>query len=176
MREHEEFDEFVRGSGHRLFQLATLLTSGDRSEADDLVSESLARLYVAWSRVRSDDAFSYARRMVVNLHTDWWRRKRRRPEFPAVRLPETSVGDHDGDVARRDSVARALRELTRRERGVVVLRYFVDLTEQETARELGISVGTVKSTNARALAKLRVSPELVDPIMTSVTEILEERT
>ncbi|GAA1863933.1 SigE family RNA polymerase sigma factor [Asanoa iriomotensis] len=175
MRDDDGFDEFVRGNGHRLVQFATLLTGGDRSAADDLVSEGLARLYVSWSRVRSADAFSYARRTVVNLHTDWWRRRRRRPEVPTERLPETSIGGHDGDIASRDSVTRALRELTRRERGVVVLRYFADLTEQETARELGISLGTVKSTNARALAKLRVSPELVDPFMANITNCTRER-
>jgi DNA-binding CsgD family transcriptional regulator len=93
----------------------------------------------------------------------WWRRLRRR-EWLTSRLPERADGtDHSGDVARRDSVMRSLRRLTHRERAVVVLRYFVDLTEQDTAAELGISLGTVKSTNARALAKLRVSPDLSRP-------------
>ena len=69
-------------------------------------------------------------------------------------------GDHTHDVVQRDSVMRSLRGLTRRERAVVVLRYFLDLSEEATAAELGIAVGTVKSTNARALAKLRVSPDL----------------
>jgi RNA polymerase sigma factor (sigma-70 family) len=110
--------------------------------------------------VRSADAFGYTQRTLVNLHTDWWRRFRRR-ELVTSSPPERGDGTgHSGDIARRDSVVRALRRLTRRERAVVVLRYFLDLTEQQTATELGMSVGTVKSTNARALAKLRVSPDL----------------
>ncbi|GIF74444.1 SigE family RNA polymerase sigma factor [Asanoa siamensis] len=166
MRDDDGFDEFVRGNGYRLVQFATLLCGGDQSAADDLVSEGVARLYVAWGRVRTDDAFGYARRTIVNLHTDWWRRRKRRPEIPAERLPEIGLPDHDSHVLDRDTVTRALRELTRRERGVVILRYFADLTEQETARELGISLGTVKSTNARALAKLRVSHEFKTDDMT----------
>lgn len=175
MRDDDGFDEFVRGNGYRLVQFATLLSGGDRSAADDLVSEGIARLYVAWNRVRTDDAFGYARRTIVNLHTDWWRRRRRRPEIPAERLPEMGIPGHDSDVLDRDTVTRALRELTRRERGVVILRYFADLTEQETARELGISLGTVKSTHARALAKLRVSPEFETENMPISASHREER-
>jgi RNA polymerase sigma factor (sigma-70 family) len=100
---------------------------------------------------------------MVNLHTDWWRGRARRPEVLTDRPPEVADGvDPPNDLAQRDSLFRALHQLTRRERAVVVLRYFADLTEQDTAEELGVSLGTVKSTNARALAKLRVSPELVE--------------
>jgi len=159
----ESFDDFVRSCSYRLFQVGCLLTGGDTHRAEDLVADALARTYLAWSRIRSGDAFGYARRTLVNLHTDWWRRRRRR-ELITSQPPERGDGtDHGGDVARRDSVMRALRALTRRERAVLVLRYFVDLTEQDTAAELGISLGTVKSTNARALAKLRLSPDLARP-------------
>ncbi len=172
MPQPETFDDFVRGCSPRLYRVGCLLTGGDLARAEDLVAEALARVYLAWPRVRSGDAFGYARRTLVNLHTDWWRGLRRRPEVVTDRLPEVSDGrDRDGDLARRDSVVRSLRRLTRRERAVVVLRYFLDLTEQDTAHELGLSVGTVKSTNARALAKLRVSPDLVEPARSPVPPI-----
>lgn len=163
MAEPETFEDFVHSCSYRLFRVGCLLTGGDTHRAEDLVADALARTYLAWPRVRSGDAFGYARRTLVNLHTDWWRRLRRR-ELITSRLPEYADGtDHSGDVARWDSVMRSLRRLTHRERAVVVLRYFLDLTEKDTAAELGVSVGTVKSTNARALAKLRVSPDLAGP-------------
>ncbi|HYN93699.1 MAG TPA: SigE family RNA polymerase sigma factor [Pilimelia sp.] len=163
MPEPETFEEFVQSFSYRLFQVGCLLSGGDTHRAEDLVADALARTYLAWPRVRSGDAFGYARRTLVNLHTDWWRRLRRR-ELPTSRLPERADGtDHGGDAARRDGVMRALRRLTHRERAVVVLRYFLDLTERDTAAELGVSLGTVKSTNARALAKLRASPDLAKP-------------
>jgi len=164
MAQPEGFDEFVRACSHRLYRVGCLLTGGDLARAEDLVAETLARVYLAWPRVRQGDAFGYARRTLVNLHVDWRRLLRRRAETLTDRPPDTPGGPaHDGDIAQRDSVVRSLRRLTRRERAVVVLRYFLDLTEQGTADELGVSVGTVKSTNARALAKLRVSPDLVEP-------------
>ncbi len=165
MSEPESFDDFVRACSHRLYRVGCLLTGGNLAQAEDLVAETLARVYLAWPRVRSGDAFGYARRTIVNLHTDWWRRLHRRREVLTGEVPDVPEGmDHGGQVARRDTVVRSLRRLTRRERVVVVLRYFFDLTEQDTAAELGISLGTVKSTNARALAKLRVSPDLVEPV------------
>lgn len=164
MPDPDGFDDFVRSYSHRLYRIGCLLTGGDHARAEDLVAEALARVYLAWPRMRDEDGFGYARRTLVNLHTDWWRGLRRRPETVTDRIPEVADGvDHGGELARRDSVVRSLRGLTRRERAVVVLRYFLDLTEQEAARELGVSVGTVKSTNARALAKLRVSPDLAEP-------------
>lgn len=157
----ETFEEFVRACTHRLFGAACLLASGDRARAEDLVAETLARVYLAWPRLRHGDAYGYARRTLVNLHTDWWRGRLRRREVITDHPPDRAgAGDPAGEVARRDGVTRSLARLTRRERAVVVLRYFLDLTEQQTAAELGISVGTVKSANARALAKLRVAPDL----------------
>ena len=113
------------------------------------------RTYAAWSRVRRDDAFAYVRRMLVNYVTDRWRRKLR--EYPTDDLPEQSPGpDLADEVALRQWVTGALATLTVRERAVVVLRYLFDLPEAAVARDLGITVGTVKSTSSRALAKLRV--------------------
>ncbi len=171
MAHPDDFTEFVTASSHRLFRVACLLTGGDLATADDLVADALARVYLAWSRVRAEDAFAYARRTVVNLHLDWRRRLRRRAETLTGSVPEHSAraaADHSHDIALRASVVRSLRQLTRRERAVVVLRYFLDCTEEATAAELGIAVGTVKSTNARALAKLRVSPDLTGSARTAV--------
>jgi RNA polymerase sigma-70 factor (sigma-E family) len=161
MPEREAFDDFVRACSVRLGRIGSLLTGGDLAHAEDLVAESLARVYLAWPRIRDGDAFGYARRTMVNLHTDWWRRRGRRPEVLTDRVPDVTDRANPPDgLVDRDNMMRALRQLTRRERAVVVLRYFADLTEQDTADELGISVGTVKSTHSRALAKLRISPEL----------------
>ena len=163
MPDPEEFDEFVRTCSHRLYRTALLLAGGDRASAEDLTAEAQARVYLAWPRVRVGDAFGYARRVLVNLHIDWWRQMGRRRETVTDRIPDgpdrTDVGL---DAARRDSVVRALGQLTRRERAVVVLRYYLDLSEQDIAGELNTSVGNVKSTAARALRKLRVSPDLAD--------------
>jgi RNA polymerase sigma-70 factor (sigma-E family) len=164
MPEPEDLADFVRACSSRLYRVGCLLTGGDHARAEDLVAETLARVYMAWPRIRSGDAFGYARRTLVNLHTDWWRGLRRRAETITETVPEAAVRtDHGVDVAQRDTIMRSLRRLTARERAVVVLRYFLDLTEYDTAAELGTSVGNVKSTNARALAKLRVSPDLVEP-------------
>jgi RNA polymerase sigma-70 factor (sigma-E family) len=155
----DEFADFTRQCAHRLYRVAFLLTA-DHGRAEDLAQEALARTYAAWRRVRSDDAYAYTRRILVNLHTDWWRSRRWR-ERPVPEVPDRSVGaDLAQSTTDRYAVTKALQLLTRRERSVIVHRYFLDLTEQQTARELGISVGTVKSTTARALAKLRISPEL----------------
>jgi RNA polymerase sigma-70 factor (sigma-E family) len=163
MGEPETFEEFVRACTHRLFGVACLLASGDRARAEDLVAESLARVYLVWPRMHTGDAYGYARRTLVNLHTDWWRGRLRRREVITDQPPDGYGSDDPaGDIADRDSIARSLGRLTRRERAVVVVRYFLDLTEQQTAAELGIALGTVKSANARALAKLRVAPELDD--------------
>jgi RNA polymerase sigma-70 factor (sigma-E family) len=169
MRERESFEEFVHSCSYRLFRVGCLLTGGDTHQAEDLLADALARTYLAWSRVRPGDAYGYARRILVNRHADWWRRPLRRELLTGQPPERPDDTDHGRDAARHDGVMRALRRLTRRERAVVVLRYFADLTEEATATELGLSVGTVKSTNARALRKLRASPDLVDPDRGRVT-------
>ena len=155
----EEFADFMRQCATRLHRVAYLLTA-DSGQAEELTQDALARTYAAWRRIRNDDAYAYARRVMVNLHTDWWRARRWRERLVA-QVPERSGGtDVAVATAQRHALARALQGLTRRERAVIVHRYFLDLTEQQTARELGVSVGTVKSTASRALAKLRISPDL----------------
>lgn len=167
----EQFAEFMRGNVDRLCRVAYLLT-GDRGRAEELAQDALARTYRAWRRVRQPDAYAYTRKVLVNLHTDWWRRRWR--EYSVAEVPDrTGVGDPTSGAADRDAVATALRTLTRRERAVIVLRYYLDLTEAQTADELGISTGTVKSTAFRALRKLRVSPALADSGGRSSTVAME---
>jgi RNA polymerase sigma-70 factor (sigma-E family) len=141
---------------------AAWLLTGDRHRAEDLVQTTLAKTYTAWSRVRREDATAYARRVMVNQHTDWWRRRPWR-ERPVDELYDRPVVDDPVRRAdQRDALVRALARLGRRERAVVVLRYYLDLPEDAVADLMGISPGTVKSAASRALAKLRVSTALTD--------------
>jgi RNA polymerase sigma-70 factor (sigma-E family) len=169
-RDDVSFVAFVRASEGRLRHVAWLLT-GDHLRAEELVQETLVRVYGRWSRVEVDDAFAYCRRIMVNARTDRWRRLRREVlvgEPPDAGRP---VGGRDlgDDVAARSDLATALRHLTPRERAVVVLRYHLDLSEQQTAAELRVSVGTVKSTASRALAKLRARMKRADDQPSPVT-------
>ena len=133
---------------------------GDRDRAQDLAQDGFARAYAAWSRIRSGDPEAYVRRCIINANTDWWRRRTWREE-PRSELPERLTGPDPAErLATRDMVLRALARLTVRERVVLVLRYYLDLSEQQIGAELGIAPGTVKSTAARAVAKLRSDTEL----------------
>ena len=153
-RTDEDFAEFARASYPGLRHAGYLLT-GDRHSAEDAAQTALVRTYAAWSRVRRDDAYAYARKVLVNHVTDRWRRRLR--EYPSGDLPEGPGGPDPADeVALRQWVSGALAALTARERAVIVMRYLFDQPEAAVARDLGVSVGTVKSTSSRALAKLRV--------------------
>ena len=151
----EGFAAYVRARGDHLLRVAVLLT-GDWHAAEDLVQASLVKLYRAWPRLdTAADPDAYLRRIMVNTHRSWWRARWRR-EAPAAVLPESVTGD---DLAERQAlgalVRQALARLPRRQRAVLVLRYFEDLSEAQTALMLGCSVGTVKSQAARGLARLR---------------------
>lgn len=145
------FDEFVRARGAALHQTAYLLT-GDWSLAEDLLQTALAKSYLRWDRI--EDPEGYVRRVLVNTYASWWRR-RWRGEVPHDVLPDAESDDRWGDVDARAALRDALSRLPRRMRAVVVLRFHEDLTEAAVAEVLGISVGTVKSQCAKALAKLR---------------------
>jgi RNA polymerase sigma-70 factor (sigma-E family) len=162
MDEPDGFREFVAGRSRALLRTAWLLT-GDWALAQDLVQTALAKTWPAWSRIqRSDDPEVYVRRILVTTYATWWRR-RWRGEAPAAVLPErVNATDAFEEADRRAVVAAALATLTRGQRAVVVLRYFDDLTEAQTAAVLGCSVGTVKSQHARALAALRTSAPLAE--------------
>ena len=169
-RGDEEFTEFAQASATGLRRAAYLLT-GDRHAAEDAVQAALVRTYAAWRRVRRDDAFAYARRVMVNYLADKWRRRLK--EYATDTLPEAPYGDIAEEVALRHWLTEALATLTLRERAVVVMRYLFDLPEAAVARELGITVGTVKSTSSRALAKMRVSAE--DDAVDEITPVGGDR-
>ena len=146
-----EFSEFVRSASASLTRTAYLLT-GNPETAAELVQEALVRTYVAWGRVRRDDAPAYARRVLVNLNIDRWRR---RPAAPTDVVDGLDPRDIEQPVDDRDEVVRLLTGLPAHQRRVIVLRYFNDLPEAEIAAHLGISVGAVKSAASRGLAALR---------------------
>lgn len=159
------FEAYVLARGDALHRTAYLLTH-DHALAEDLVQTTLARSWHAWPRIQGEPD-PYVRKVLVNTYASWWRR-RWNNEQPTERLPDDAQDDHGDEVARRDGLVRALATLPRRQRAVIVLRYFEDLTEAQTAQALGVSVGTVKSQTAKALARLRVSPAL------SRAELIEE--
>ena len=151
------FDEFVAARSPALWRSAYLLT-GDAHKAEDLLQTALLKAWRRWSKVARDGSVEgYVRRVLVTTYTDWFRR-RWNAELPSDNLPESGYADDDSAV--RHDMLRALAGLTRGQRAVIVLRYFDDLTEQQTADALGCSVGTVKSQTARAMAALRQSPLL----------------
>ena len=145
------FEDFVRMRGAALHQTAYLLT-GDWALAEDLLQTALAKSYLRWDRIEEPE--SYVRRVLVNTYASWWRR-RWRGEVPHDVLPDTVGADAWGDVDARAALRGALTRLPRRMRAVVVLRFHEDMTEVAVADALGISVGTVKSQCAKALARLR---------------------
>lgn len=159
MDEPDGFRDFVAARSRALLRTAWLLT-GDWATAQDLVQTALAKSWPAWSRItRTDDPEVYVRRVLVTTYATWWRR-RWRGETPYDVLPGPVATDDFAISDQRAVVAAALSCLTRGQRAVVVLRYFDDLTEVQTAAALGCSVGTVKSQHARALSALRTSAPL----------------
>jgi RNA polymerase sigma-70 factor (sigma-E family) len=150
----DEFAEFARAGSARLQHVAFLLT-GNRHDAEDAAQTALARTYASWKKIRDRDAFAYARAVLINLVIDKWRRPYR--EYATDEMPDrpesTDVAD---EVAQRRWLIAALDKLTPRERAVIVLRHYLDLTEADVAGELNVSLGTVKSLNSRGLAKLRI--------------------
>jgi RNA polymerase sigma-70 factor (sigma-E family) len=154
-----EFAEFVAARSPALLRTAYLLT-GDWASAEDLLQTALATCWRRWNRL-SDHPEPYVRKAMLTTFLSW-RRRRWTGEVPTGELPERGYADGTTEVDERDAVWSALRRLPKRQRAVVVLRYFDDLSEQETAALLGISVGTVKSQTSKALSALRVDAELAD--------------
>ena len=156
-----EFTAFMQAHAADLLRTAWLLV-GDAHRAEELVQHALVRTYAAWPRARRDDPLAYARRTLMNLRIDTWRRRRREVLSAPERLPETRAAGGQGPSDDRDQLVRALALLSPRQRRIVVLRHFVGLPEAEVAAELGISVGTVKSTASRGLATLRAALTTTD--------------
>ena len=173
-----DFSAYMAARQPALLRTAYLLT-GDRHGAEDLVQQTLAKLYVAWSKVQSQDSLDgYARRIMMNEHNSLWRRAWKRREVVTDTIPERGPGGgseplgayptRQADPAYDDGTRGALwafvQTLPRKQRAVVVLRYYEELSEAETADVLGISVGTVKSQASRALAALRQrAPQALNP-------------
>jgi len=160
--ETDGFAEFVTARERALQRTAWLLT-GDWALAQDLVQTALVRSWPRWERIRRrDNPEIYVRKVMVNTWLTWTRRKWR-GEQPLGVLPEgPAPGDHASEVAIRIAVQQALGALTQRQRAVLVMRVFDDMSEADVAHALGLAVGTVKSTSAQALAKLRQDPRLAD--------------
>jgi RNA polymerase sigma-70 factor (sigma-E family) len=147
------FDEFVAARSRALLRTAYLLTH-DHALAEDLLQTALTKAWFAWKRIHGEPE-PYVRKILVNTYASWWRRKWN-GEQPTEVLPEGTV-EETGEPT---DLWTAMERLPRRMRAVVVLRYFEDLTEVQTAEVLGCSVGTVKSQASKALAKLRIDPAL----------------
>ena len=150
----ESFDAFVAARSRALVRTAYLLTR-DHALSEDLVQTALAKAWFHWSRIREDNPEPYVRRILVTTYSSWWRR-RWTGEIPTEELPESMAPAGEDRIDLWDAIGR----LPRRQRAVVVLRFYEDLTEAETARLMGSTVGTVKSQTAKALAKLRLDPAL----------------
>jgi RNA polymerase sigma-70 factor (sigma-E family) len=157
--EDGEFRGFVAARGHALLRTAYLLT-GDQQNAEDLVQTALEKAVRHWDSIRASAAVeSYVRQTMYREQVSLWRRRRlHETTLATVPEPRGTPGESADDTLEvRLSMRDALMELGRRQRTVVVLRYFEDLTEQQVAEALGISVGTVKSQSHRALARLRTT-------------------
>jgi len=154
-----EFRDYVRTRRRALLRIAYLLTRNE-ADAEDLVQSALAKTYLAASRIEDRSALDgYVRRAIVNTHISWWRR-RRVVELPTDELPDEAVADHAVSSDLQETLRRALDRLPGRMRAAIMLRYYDDMSEAEVAEILGVSLGTVKSTVARAVAKLRIDADL----------------
>jgi len=154
-RDAEAFADFVAARSGALHRAAYLMV-GDAQLAQDLVQEALTKTYVAWPRLRDPrNAEAYCRKAITTTAISWFRRKGWNNERPTETLPEGGSLGHAEAVADRTAIWEALQTLAPRQRAALVLRYYEDLTEAQTAEAMGCAVGTVKSQVSAALTKLR---------------------
>jgi RNA polymerase sigma-70 factor (sigma-E family) len=156
-RDGASFSEFVLASSPALHRAAYLMV-GDAGLAQDLVQEALTKTYVAWPRLRDRGrAEAYTRKAITTTAISWFRRKRWRAERPGPGdpLPDTAGSGHADGIDQRTWLWQCLQQLPVRQRAAIVLRYYEDLTEAQTAAAMGCAVGTVKSQVAAGLDKLR---------------------
>jgi RNA polymerase sigma-70 factor (sigma-E family) len=168
------FEEFAAARQGGLLRVAFVLTA-DRHLAEDLVQTVLTSVWLRWPRIKGlANRDAYVQKMLITQYVTW-RRRRWWSEAPTADLPDRAGAAANPDV----DLARALLSLPRRQRAVIVLRYLQDLTELETARVLGCSVGTVKSQTAKALTVLRRSAALRDtadlPDLTGLTDLTADK-
>jgi RNA polymerase sigma-70 factor (sigma-E family) len=165
-RDSNAFVEFATARSGALFRAAYLMV-GDHALAEDLLQEALTKTYVAWPRLRDiNNAEAYTRKAITTTAISWWRRKSWQHEKPRDDVPERPAGEHtedSDDVAQRDWLWTELQSLAPRQRAAIVLRYYEDLSEAQTAEALGCSIGTVKSQVSDGLKRLRANlgPDVV---------------
>jgi RNA polymerase sigma-70 factor (sigma-E family) len=163
LADDDGFRDFVHARLARLSRVAYLLT-GEHHAAEDLVQNTLVRLASRWPKVaRTGVPDAYVRKVMYHEHISSWRRSRHlRAELSTADLPDSGTGpDMAAETVRRLLLEQALAKLTRKQRAVIVLRFFEDLSEADAAEALGVSIGTVKSQTSYALTRLRqLAPEL----------------
>jgi RNA polymerase sigma-70 factor (sigma-E family) len=157
-----DFADWVASRQHRLVRTAYLMT-GDLHRAEDLAQEALIKVGARWERLRDGNPDAYIRTVLYRDNVSWWRRRRR--ESPVAQVRDVATSRHDDETERGIVLRNALAGLTAKQRAVLVLRYFDDLSERETAEILGVSVGTVKSqTNAALRRIVELSPDLAEAV------------
>ncbi|GLW48583.1 RNA polymerase subunit sigma-24 [Streptomyces sp. NBRC 14336] len=160
-----EFDEFVAARWSGLLHLARLLTGGDRHRAEDLVQDSLVKLWSVWAKIGEEAPEAYVRRIMAraaakSARRRWW------GERPVEQLPEQAMpGDVSARVAERSRLEAALAQLPPKQRAAVVLRYYQDLPDRQVADVLGCPVGTARSHASRGVARLRqLLSDVIEPV------------
>ncbi|MEV0616376.1 SigE family RNA polymerase sigma factor [Nonomuraea sp. NPDC050404] len=168
MDRHDGFREFVLARQQALMRTAYLLT-GDAHLAEDLLQSVLAKIVGQWEKLsRGGNPEAYTRKALVNQYISW--RRRPRPELPSAEVPERGTS-YDEAALDRIVLRQALAKLTPKQRAVIVLRFWEDLTEAQAAEALGCSVGNVKSQTHHALTRLRtIAPELAHLLNTPEIE------
>lgn len=180
MSREKDFDEFVAARSSALLRTSYLLTR-DHGLAEDLLQTALTKAWFAWGRIEGNPE-PYVRRILVNTYASWWRRKWN-GERATDELPEPGTPDASAEVDASQDLWTALGRLPRKQRTVVVLRFYEDLSVAETASAMGTSTGTVKSQLSKALAKLRIDPALAedpapssDPAASQVVAAADDQT
>jgi RNA polymerase sigma-70 factor (sigma-E family) len=154
-RDSAAFAEFAAARSAALFRAAYLMV-GDHALAEDLLQEALTKTYVAWPKLRDiNNAEAYTRKAITTTAISWWRRKAWQNEKPRGEIPERPYAEHSEQVTQREWLWSELQSLAPRQRAAIVLRFYEDLTEAQTAEAMGVTVGTVKSTVSDALKNLR---------------------
>ena len=150
-----EFSEYMAARQPSLLRTAYLLT-GDQHTAEDLVQTTLAKLYLSWDKVQRREVLdAYARRILVNEHNSLWRRPWKKRETVTDEVPDRPAPGPSSSKGYDEELWAFVQTLPRKQRAAIVLRYYEELSEAETAEVLGVSVGTVKSQTSRALASMR---------------------